>query len=99
MDSKKPIIQKRDRTNSVSIFEDQYVNSNGEAKKRYSVAIQRSYKDKDGNWKNLSLSCFIEDLLPLASLMENAYIAHVDYMNRSKNNQSSQSSVDDDIPF
>ena len=63
-----PIIKKRDKATSIAIFRDEYTNAQGEIKNRFSVSIQRSYKDKSGEWKQTSLNCFLEDLLPISTL-------------------------------
>lgn len=98
-----PIVKNRDRNHSVSIFKDEYTTNNGEIRTRYSVAVQRSYKDKNGEWKQSVLNCFVEDLLPLSSLLENTYIQLNRYINniRDKNQAPNQNTgcSDDDIPF
>lgn len=44
-----PILQKRDRNLSISIFSENITDrSTGEIRTRFSFAIQRSYKDKNG---------------------------------------------------
>lgn len=107
-----PIIKKRDHSNSVAIFKDEYTTAQGEARTRHSVAIQRSYKDKNGEWKQTALNCFIEDLLPLSSLLESAYMDFNNLLEKSRNNKTPEQSstsgrasapknddYDDDIPF
>lgn len=98
-----PIIKNRDRNHSVAIFKDEYTTNNGEIRTRFSVAVQRSYKDKNGEWKQSVLNCFVEDLLPLSSLLENTYIQLNHYINkqRDKNQVPAQNNADfdDDIPF
>ncbi len=101
-----PIIKKRDKATSIAIFRDEYTNAQGEIKNRFSVSIQRSYKDKSGEWKQTSLNCFLEDLLPISTLCENAYIEFNKYIEgkreaKEKATVSSQSinDFDDDIPF
>lgn len=98
-----PVIKTRDKSNSVAIFQSEYTTAQGEIKKRFSVSIQRSYKDKNGEWKQTSLNCFIEDLLPLSSLLRNTYIQFNKYLNKIRDNkgnaQQSSEDFDDDIPF
>lgn len=99
-----PIIKKRDKSNSIAIFRDEYTSAQGEIKTRFSVSIQRSYKDKSGEWKQSALNCFIDDLLPLATLCESSYIAFNNYIEKNRTSKEAEASgqnydADDDIPF
>ena len=108
-----PILKKRDRSHSVAIFKDEYTTNQGEIRNRFSVAVQRSYKDKNGEWKQTALNCFIEDLLPLALLLQETYSAFNRYLesNRPQKTpadpnkdfqtykQTNTDVFDDDIPF
>ena len=69
-----PIIKRRYGRNSIAIFCDEKVTNDGEIKANFSCSIQRSYKDKNNEWKESTLNCIIEDLLPLSSLLEQGYI-------------------------
>lgn len=81
-----PIIKKHDRGLSIAVFKDEYTTSQGEIRTRFSIAVQRSYKDKNGEWKQNALNCFIEDLPPLVLLLQEAYFAFNHYLesNRQK---------------
>lgn len=106
-----PIIKKRDKGNSVAIFKDKYTTSQGEVRSRFSCSVQRSYKDKKGEWQQSAINCFIEDLLPLSCLLENCYIAFNKYLENGRKTGNDYSSLpsnsgmaddtnyDDDIPF
>lgn len=106
-----PIIKRRYGRNSIAIFCDEKVTNDGEIKANFSCSIQRSYKDKNNEWKESTLNCFIEDLLPLSSLLEQGYIDFQKYLEDKSSNkltkkayepakaQAAQEPLDDDIPF
>lgn len=106
-----PIIKKRFGRNSVAIFCDEKVTNDGQMRTSFSCSVQRSYKDKNNEWKESTLNCFIEDLLVLSCLLENSYIAFQNYLEDKSSNkasqkayeetkaQAAQNALDDDIPF
>lgn len=104
-----PILQKRDRNLSISIFSENITDRNtGEIRTRFSFAIQRSYKDKNGEWKNQTINTYSDEMLPLANLITQTYNMLNNYIQsqKSKKSQSKTSEAaqgwapeDDDIPF
>ena len=69
-----PIIKKRYGRNSIAIFRDEKVTDSGEIRTSCSCSVQRSYKDKNGEWKETTLNCFVEDLLPLSTMLGKAIL-------------------------
>ena len=62
MENKKPVKEFRSKgLIKASIWENEGQNNKGETVIYYSVNIEKSYKDKDGNWKTSS-TYFREDL-------------------------------------
>lgn len=104
-----PILQKRDRNLSISIFSENITDRNtGEIRTRFSFAIQRSYKDKNGEWKNQTINTYSDEMLPFANLITQSYNMLNNYISQQKQkNYSSKTSKpaqgwaaeDDDIPF
>lgn len=104
-----PILQKRDRNLSISIFSENITDRNtGEIRTRFSFAIQRSYKDKNGEWKNQTINTYSDEMLPFANLITQTYNMLNNYIQsqKSKKSQPTTSEVsqswapeDDDIPF
>lgn len=104
-----PILQKRDRNLSISIFSENITDrSTGEIRTRFSFAIQRSYKDKNGEWKNQTINTYSDEMLPFANLITQSYNMLNDYIGKQKTKQSKQTATaqtagsypeDDDIPF
>lgn len=78
----KPNLSVRDKALSASFFKKQ-----GEKGEYYSVCIQRSYKDRNGEWKRESINIFPEDLLKLSALTFRAYNVFVE-----------EPSVKEDVP-
>ena len=100
-----PVLKKRDRNLSVAVFESQYRTDSGETRTRFSISVQRSYK-KDDKWEQQSINCFVDELLPLSSLLENTYVKLNEYIEKRTQNGGSRGSAaaqstdcDDDIPF
>lgn len=89
-----PIIKKRDHSHSVAVFKDEYTTSQGEIRTRFSIAVQRSYKDKNGEWKQTALNCFIEDLLPLAILLQETYSAFNHYLESNRQKTAGKPAAD-----
>lgn len=103
-----PILQKRDRNLSISIFSENITDRNsGEIRTRFSFAIQRSYKDKNGEWKNQTINTYSDEMLPFANLITQSYNMLNDYIGTQKTKQSKQAAAaqtagsypEDDIPF
>ena len=103
-----PILQKRDRNLSISIFSENITDRNsGEIRTRFSFAIQRSYKDKNGEWKNQTINTYSDEMLPFANLITQSYNMLNDYNRTQKTKQSKQTAAaqtagsypEDDIPF
>ena len=66
----KPIIQKRDKNLSVSVF----VNQTPDGKQYNSIQLQRSFKKKGAqDWTRETINLFKEDLLPLAQIVSDTY--------------------------
>ena len=104
-----PILQKRDRNLSISVFSENVTDRNtGEIRTRFSFAIQRSYKDKNGEWKNQTINTYPDEMLPFANLVAQSYNMLNDYIGEQKTRQSKPNAAakqagnypeDDDIPF
>ena len=106
-----PIIKKRYGRNSIAIFRDEKVTDSGEIRTSFSCSVQRSYKDKNGEWKETTLNCFVEDLLPLSTMLEQSYIDLQKFLEDKSSNKATQKAyepakamaaqdaLDDDIPF
>lgn len=100
-----PVLNKRDRGFSVAFFTEDYANpANGEIRTRFSCALQRSYKDKNGQWQQKTIDLFPEELLILANLATESYNLLNDYLNRNRSAgrqtaPSNDAPIDDDIPF
>ena len=66
----KPIIQKRDKNLSISVFP----NNTPDGKAYYSIQLQRSYMKKgQQDWTRETINLFTDDLLPLAQLASDTY--------------------------
>lgn len=104
-----PILQKRDRNLSISIFSESVTDRNtGEIRTRFSFAIQRSYKDKNGEWKNQTINTYSNEMLPFANLITQSYNMLNDYIEKQRSSKQKAASTpqasgsypeDDDIPF
>ena len=101
-----PIFKNRYRNISIAVFKEESADRNGELRTSFSCSLQRSYKDKDGKWQQSTLSCFLEDLLPISSLAENMFQEinkHLNELTAKDKNYSSapqgSSNLDADIPF
>lgn len=104
-----PILQKRDRNLSISIFSESVTDRNtGEIRTRFSFAIQRSYKDKNGEWKNQTINTYSDEMLPFANLITQSYNTLNDYIGKQRSSKQKAASAarsagsypeDDDIPF
>lgn len=104
-----PILQKRDRNLSISIFSENITDrSTGEIRTRFSFAIQRSYKDKNGEWKNQTINTYSDEMLPFANLITQSYNMLNDYIGKQRSSKQKAASAaqsarsypeDDDIPF
>lgn len=94
----KPIITKRDKNLSISVFQ----NETNDGKKYYSIQLQRSYLKKgETEWTRETINLFKDDLLPLSKLSSDVY---GDIGNEPKEKGSPElgrNSYDfnDDIPF
>lgn len=85
-ESKKPVIQARDRNFSASVFSRE-VDFKGDGKMQtvYSICVQRSYKPKDSTeWKRENINLNIDDCLRLAELCRNTYHQTLAYAARNK---------------
>lgn len=73
MTDNKPILTTRDRTLSVSIFKKQATGNDGQEHTFYSACLQRSYKDKNGEWQRESINIYPDELLKVSALTMRAY--------------------------
>ena len=71
-ESNKPYFTARDKGLSVSFFK-----HDKDGKTYFGVSLQRSYKPKEGDWKREKINLFLEELLPLATLINTAYTGFV----------------------
>lgn len=103
---KLPIIQVRDRTLSVSIFE-RVTNdlTTGKTIRTYGACAQRSFKKKDSEqWEREQINMFPEDLLKMANVFMRAYNRLVDHVNSIKSDNAAHGDFpsspmsDSDIP-
>ena len=95
----KPIIQKRDKNLSVSVF----VNQTPDGKQYNSIQLQRSFKKKGSqDWTRETINLFKEDLLPLAQIVSDTYTRLTEEEAISKVVQAQEKQdkpFDDAIPF
>ena len=70
--SNKPILELKTSSLSLSIWENEATDTNGEKYTVYSLKPTRSYKDKAGNWQNTD-SLRLRDALPMAELLRLAF--------------------------
>ncbi len=70
--SKQPDDTLRDRAIKATIWGRDYETKDGEQDRLFNVAIARSYKDKDGNWKETNRFS-PDELLRVSRISEKAY--------------------------
>ena len=95
--NEKPIINRRDRNISVSVFKQEK-----DGKTYYSVCLQRSYKAKDSEeWTQETINLFPDDLLKLANLSRCVYTDIIAYAQKNKipSAEYPAQTLEDDIPF
>lgn len=95
----KPIITKRDKNISISVFQ----NETKDGKKYVSVQLQRSFMKKGSTeWSRETINLFKEDLLALAQLASDTYTDIINEEAKAKGGiVLGRNSYDenDDIPF
>ena len=100
----KPIIQKRDKNLSVSVF----VNQTEDGKSFTSFTLQRSYKKKgEEEWTRETIHLDKKEVLPCAQILSNAYSEDVSKealpklvsVNTVQDQPVQANTTDDDIPF
>lgn len=106
MDKVLPIIKKRNGTTNVAVFEHKGKNQNGEEYTSYNVNVQRSYKDKDGNWQTQTISLFDNQLNDFIAVLQCASMALVNFKSGAKpateaasEKSATPAELKDEIPF
>jgi hypothetical protein len=72
--SKKPIVSKRFGKISVAVFERDVSTPAGKSFMAKDFVLQRSWKDKQGNWQDQSISLGTADILAAQHALTAAYI-------------------------
>lgn len=96
----KPIIQKRDKNLSISVF----TNVTNDGKSYHSIQLQRSYKKKgQQDWTRETINLFKDDLLPLSQILSDTYSRIVSDETAQKIVNTDRNSYDPqdmtDVPF
>jgi hypothetical protein len=79
----KPILQKRDRNLSVSVFKSIVTDNAGNKRDSYGCVLQRSYK-KENDWVREQIHLFPDELLKLGAIGQRTYNALMDYVEQNK---------------
>ena len=74
-----PIITRRDRKLSASVFSHSGTDAQGNPQEQISISLQRSYKDKKDEWQRQAINLYDTELLSFALLCEETYRAIRDY--------------------
>lgn len=112
MDEKKvPVIKVRgDGGFSVAVFADNRKRDDGTEYVSYSAVLQKSWKDKNDQWQQQSVSMFDNNLAGVAMLLQKAAFSILDLRNRTgktsavaqqpeKTNAQVLDEISDNIPF
>lgn len=98
-----PIFKIKSGTQSVACFENKYTKEDGTKDVFYSLVIQRSYKDKEGNWQTQTINESPERGIVLAELIKSVAMKALEKSKPKQSNAQSsakpQQTEDDDIPF
>lgn len=86
-----PIYKLKKGVHDIAVFENTYITKDGASDVFYSMNIQRSFKDKNGQWQRQTISETPEQALILASLIEKVA---TDIISKDKS-----SSNTDGVPF
>lgn len=76
-----PILVSSDYLMKVSVFE-----HSKDGKDSYSFCLQRSYKNKNGEYVNETINLFPEDVLKMSALLDDAYAMLRGYRNNKARN-------------
>jgi hypothetical protein len=88
-----PVYKLRKGVHDIAVFENTYITKDGASDVFYSMNIQRSYKDKNGQWQKQTISETPEQALILASLIEKVA---TDIISKGK---STNDVPNDNVPF
>lgn len=91
-----PIYKIKNGTQNVAVFANTYRKQDGTQDVFYSLTIQRSYKDKNGEWKQQTISETPERACMLATLIQQAAFKAIALNNKPVNSTDLR---DDDVPF
>lgn len=84
MTDNKPFLKVEDFPLSISFFKKQ----KDDGKTYCNASIQRSYKDKNGEWQREKINLFPDDLLKMMSLSFRAYNIFVEEKGKGKEQQA-----------
>ena len=73
MENQKPIYKERAGSISIAVFENEGKTKEGQKYVFKTVNLQKSYKDKKGEWQNLSLSLRSDDIPKAVLLLSKSY--------------------------
>ena len=73
MENQKPIYKERAGSISIAVFENEGKTKEGQQYVFKTVNLQKSYKDKKGEWQNLSLSLRSDDIPKAVLLLSKSY--------------------------
>ncbi|MBQ0114211.1 MAG: hypothetical protein KBT03_13860 [Bacteroidales bacterium] len=97
-----PIYKIKSGTQSVAVFTNTY-EKDGKTRTLYNLNIQKRYKDKNGEWKNQTISEIAENGFQLAELIKQAAIWCVANKKIESDEQPQatnyNSFTDDNVPF
>jgi hypothetical protein len=71
--SDKPVSRVQYGTVSAAVFSQQRERTDGEEFTDYTISLRRSYRDKEGQWQNNSITFFRREVLAAAQALIEAY--------------------------
>lgn len=90
-----PIYRIKNGVQSVAVFANTYTNKDGKQDTFHSLTIQRSYKDKNGEWRQQTISETPERAYVLAALIQQAALRAISLNNKAQ----TKDLRDDEVPF
>jgi hypothetical protein len=72
--SNKPIVKKQLGNISVSVFTHEVQTSSGSTFTAKNFVLQKSWKDKDGNWQEQSISLKSREILAVQNALDEAFV-------------------------
>jgi len=72
---KQPLIKKKLGNISVAVFSEEVSGKDGDVFTAYSFSLQKSWKDKSGNWQNHTISLKRREILQVQAALGEAFVA------------------------